>query len=48
MAIPTCSKPPKISVVSIAELMENTRSSCPNSWESRWTAPVLPLPAEPT
>jgi hypothetical protein len=46
--IPTCSKPPNISVVSIAELMDNTRSSCPNSWESRCTVLVFPLPAGPT
>lgn len=44
----TCSKPPNISVVSIAELTEMECSVRPQSCASVWTTLVLPLAVPPT
>lgn len=44
----TCSKPPSISIVSIAEFTDNTSSFLLHSWEITCTTLVLPLPLFPT
>ncbi len=44
----TCSKPPRSSVVSIAELVFKTESGCPVSWAASPTRLVFPLALGPT
>ena len=44
----TCSKPPRSSVVSMAELVFKISSGCPVSWAAKRTRLVFPLALGPT